>query len=290
MGLRKTIWLLVGLLFSAPIQITPLEQQCQAQQSACLDDSFVLQCNVPELHGRKAMYVSWKKQDRKLVEYSRGESGTKTSGWTGYHLNPGCFGLGDISLGISKVNDSDAGSYQYNVETDKGRYQGNVELHVCMNLVVECKQPRTTIEKGDAIITCQTGKLCGEKLINVTWTKDNMILAEYYMQDMQWLVSESLRFRLPRDFFRDGNVSLIISNVQEEDQGTYRYSVGTANAYVQGEVKLKVNCKLSYLWWLLILIMVTVLVLGIIICKACKKIQKILITSQMERLTELAGE
>ncbi|XP_039621135.1 uncharacterized protein LOC120536732 [Polypterus senegalus] len=251
---------------SGEVNVQVFDAAIPYQQNSFVNENFILHCKLPVLLSEQVIHFTWSKGNRTLTAYTKGEERDETSGLLRYHLEMNRVHEGDIAMSISKVLESDAGTYLYSLETDKGRYTGEVELYVSTPLEIKCNHPETVQVNSEAAIICHVVELYGEKLTRVKWSKDNEVLVEYSRKDTQWTIRALPGFRLSKDLISEGNVSLIISNLQGADQGIFKYLVSTTKASKEGEVMLLVDYKANHLWWLLVLLLVPV-ILFIIYCK-----------------------
>ncbi|XP_028462162.1 junctional adhesion molecule-like [Perca flavescens] len=148
--------------------------------------------------------------------------------------------LGDVSLTLKNVNIMDSGIYECGVKTgDSTRTKGDIDsdpirtMTTILLQVPDLDRIVVTVDPGqDAILPCQAA---GSSIIFVKWTrldlKPDNVLYRYgysYEDDQDPYFKDRVEL-VDRDL-KDGDVSLILKNVNKHDAGTYECQVITGDS------------------------------------------------------------
>ncbi|XP_051790524.1 uncharacterized protein LOC114661868 isoform X2 [Erpetoichthys calabaricus] len=122
-------------------------------------------------------------------------------------------------------------------------------IDVITALNMNCTSPQTALINEDTSLNCYIEQLNGDEVLSVIWEKGTQELIKYPRRSIKKEGTEEAKFALEESRIHHGDISLIIKNVVQSDEGNYWYSFHTKRESPQGAVKLlvlaqiKVNCQ-----------------------------------------------
>ncbi|XP_030286879.1 myelin-oligodendrocyte glycoprotein-like [Sparus aurata] len=133
---------------------------------------------------------------------------------------------GNVSMKISKVELSDAGTYKCSLPAMKK--EAEVELIVGQSDVIGSDQPVKVLVSDDIILPCHLEPPLDVTTLSVEWRR-GPALVHVYRNRRDDPVSQDQNFKGRTSLFQDemtrGNISLKLTNVTEQDAGNYTCSV-----------------------------------------------------------------
>ncbi|XP_028670915.1 uncharacterized protein LOC114661865 [Erpetoichthys calabaricus] len=221
----------------------PFKVNCKNPQTTQINRNFTLNCTTEGRNSDELTFVQWYKGGSVLAVYTENSNHNGNDQSTRFALDKNRIRQGDISLDITDVQKIDEGNYHYAVSTIKVLREGDILLKVKLPYEVECPSPQIAFPNMNTLINCTIKNLNSDMLTYVFWTKDHNILASYRRTKSEVTPVQQSRFSLSQDIINQGDFSLYIRDIQQSDNGLYRYSLGIDNTHEEGEVMLEIRAQ-----------------------------------------------